>query len=66
MDVRDEGKRRETYVVKHFIDGVETREEALLAVSSHFVGYAWEAVFGADDAVVGGIEAEFYSLICGC
>jgi hypothetical protein len=44
---------------------VETGEETDFGRPSHFVGDAWEAVFGADDAMVCGIEGEFYGLCTG-
>jgi hypothetical protein len=52
----------ETYVVEHFVHGVEAGEEAGFVGPGHFVGDAWISVFCAYDAVVRGVEAEFDSL----
>jgi hypothetical protein len=45
---------------------METAEEADFARTGHFVGDAGEFVLGADDAVVCGVEVEFYRLFTPC
>jgi hypothetical protein len=52
-----------TYIIEHFVHGVEAREETLLVVPSHFVRDTGKSIFCADDAVVGGIEAELDGLL---
>jgi hypothetical protein len=59
---RERGQGKGTYVVKHLVDCVEAREEAGFLGPGHFVGDAGHAVFGADDAVVCGVEAELDGL----
>lgn len=53
---------RRAYIINDFINRIEAREEALFVRPAHFVGYAWEAIFRADNAVVRGVEAEFNRL----
>jgi hypothetical protein len=58
----ESGGRGYTYVVDDFVERVEAGEEAGFVWVSHFVGDAGGAVGGAYDAVVCGVEEEFYGL----